>query len=164
MGIAYSDTALAMEPYGSTRVSVEFDVFGVAKPAGSKRAFMRPGMAHPSVVDANPLSREWKNLVADKAALEMGEDPPLDGPLKLGITFYMPRPKSHYGSGRNVNIVKLSAPPFPTSMPDLTKLTRAVEDAMTGIVYRDDAQIVVQMILKRYAERPHAHILVGTLL
>jgi len=40
---------------------------------------------------------------------------------------------------------------FPASRPDLTKLIRSVEDALTGILWRDDAQVISQVALKRYA-------------
>ena len=32
----------------------------------------------------------------------------------------------------------------------LLKLTRAVEDALTGLVWRDDAQVVDEVLSKRY--------------
>lgn len=39
----------------------------------------------------------------------------------------------------------------PTVKPDIDKLTRAVLDAMTGVVYEDDAQIVLLIAEKRYS-------------
>ena len=50
-------------------------------------------------------------------------------PLRMSIVFYIRRPKR--------TIME-----FPTGRPDLTNLEKTVEDAMNGIVYRDDAQIV----------------------
>ena len=44
------------------------------------------------------------------------------------------------------------APARPTTKPDLLKLARGVEDAMSGIVYRDDAQITTEYLAKWYAE------------
>jgi Holliday junction resolvase RusA-like endonuclease len=40
----------------------------------------------------------------------------------------------------------------PTVKPDLTKLLRAVEDALTGVVWRDDSQIIHQVVNKEYAD------------
>jgi Holliday junction resolvase RusA-like endonuclease len=74
----------------------------------------------------------------------------LEGALLLEATFYRPRPASHFGSGRNAGVLKASAPPFPTVRPDTTKLLRAIEDALKGIWYRDDAQIVDQAVRKRW--------------
>jgi Holliday junction resolvase RusA-like endonuclease len=76
----------------------------------------------------------------------------LHGPLHLSLVFCLARPKGHFGSGRNADVVKPSAPRYPTVKPDATKLTRAVEDAMTGIVWRDDAQVVDQYVTKVYDE------------
>lgn len=127
--------------------SYELTVYGNAEPAGSKRAFYRPSLGV-RVVDANPKSREWKNLVAQAAGhIANGL---LEGPLLLEATFYRPRPSSHYGSGRNKTVIKDSAPAFPIVRPDTTKLLRAIEDALKGVWYRDDAQIVDQIVKKRW--------------
>lgn len=83
----------------------------------------------------------------------------MDGPLALVVDFYVPRPKAHIGAKG----VKPSAPHYPTTRPDITKLLRAVEDAMSGIVYRDDAQIVHQQAMKRYGEPARCEILVTAL-
>ena len=58
--------------------------------------------------------------------------------------------KGHYGTGRNADQVKASAPPHPTTKPDATKLVRAVEDALTGVIWRDDSQVVRQWASKVY--------------
>ena len=44
--------------------------------------------------------------------------------------------------------------------PDATKLVRAVEDALTGLVWRDDAQVVIQTVRKRYGHPERAEIFV----
>lgn len=51
-----------------------------------------------------------------------------------------------------------SAPHYPAVKPDATKLVRAVEDALTGICWRDDAQIVNQDVRKRYADTGSARV------
>lgn len=131
----------------------QLTVYGNAEPAGSKRAFYRPGLGV-RVVDANPKSREWKNLVATEAGKVASGF--LDGPLRLDATFYRPRPASHYGSGRNADRLKDSAPAYPTTRPDATKLLRGVEDALRGVFYRDDAQIVDQHVRKEWGEPARA--------
>jgi Holliday junction resolvase RusA-like endonuclease len=74
------------------------------------------------------------------------------GPLSVNVTFYLRRPDGHYGTGRNAGQLKTSAPAYPTSKPDATKLWRSTEDAMTGVVFRDDSQIVQQSVGKRYCD------------
>ncbi len=137
---------------------VAFTVHGVPAPAGSKRAFAHKHTGRIVVTDANKNSRSWKNQVSEEAAIAMtyhGRDgtsgylPPLEGPLVLELVFVVPRPKGHYGARGNV---RPSAPSHPTVKPDVLKLARAVEDALSGIVYRDDAQIVDERLVKVYGE------------
>jgi crossover junction endodeoxyribonuclease RusA len=80
----------------------------------------------------------------------------------LKVTFSMPRPASHFGA----HGLRPRAPRWPSKKPDLSKLVRAIEDALTGVVYDDDARIVMHDITKRYAEPgspPRAEIVVETL-
>lgn len=128
---------------------IRFTVLGNAQPAGSKRAFMRPGMKFPVVVDDNAKSKPWKAEVA-AAAREVYRSDLLTGPLKVRLVFYRPRPAGHYGAnGLNKKGRETSAP---VTKPDVLKLARGVEDALTSVVWRDDAQIVVEVIEKRWGE------------
>lgn len=135
-------------------------VLGRAQPAGSKRAFSNPKTGKIIVTDDAKQSRPWKQQVAGAARDAVGDRPPLDGPLRLDVVFVVGRPKGHYGSGSNSRRVRPSAPEFPAVKPDVTKLVRAIEDAMTGIVYRDDALIVEQWARKVYGwpERVEIHL------
>ena len=132
-------------------MSVAFKVYGKASPAGSKTVGFTKGGQH-FVRDSAKGSKDWKRAVAQVAGAEMVGKQLLDGPLLLEVTFWLPRPKSHFGTGRNAEKLKPSAPRFPTVKPDATKLLRAVEDALTGIVWRDDAQVCVQTVTKTYGE------------
>lgn len=138
---------------------VEFVVHGVAQPAGSKRAFVNRKTGRAIVTDDAKRSRPWKTTVAEIAAAAMGGRPLLNGPLELSIDVYVPRPKGHYGARG----VLPSAPLFPAVRPDVTKLVRAIEDALTGIVWRDDAQIVDQHARKLYGEPAAAIVTVTTI-
>lgn len=129
---------------------VTFTVYGVAAPAGSKRGFYNPKARRVIVTDDSKRSRPWKAQVADAAAQAMNEGQLLDGPLLCDITFWIPRPKGHFGTGRNAGVVRASAPPAPTVKPDLLKLARAIEDACAGVIYRDDAQITCEVLQKAY--------------
>jgi|tagenome__1003787_1003787.scaffolds.fasta_scaffold20940909_2 Holliday junction resolvase RusA-like endonuclease len=145
-----------------------FTVLGRPQPAGSKKAFAirKGGMptGKIAVVDDAKHSRDWKQSVASAYAdtLYPGEDPELViGPLILLVDFYMMRPKAHYGTGRNAETLKASAPRYPTGKPDATKLVRAVEDALTGVLWRDDAQVVLQRVRKLYGTPERAEVVVG---
>lgn len=159
-------------------VRVAFHVVGRPQPAGSKRAFpiVRKHGIGVAVTDDNPHARSWKGDVAAAGHEAMaraggtarGADydqatPLLAGPLGLAVTFTLARPKGHFGTGRNAGAVKASAPFYPTVKPDCTKLLRAVEDALTGVVWRDDAQVVEQSVTKRYGEPEGAAVVVWKL-
>ncbi len=135
-------------------MTIKFFVAGPPQPRGSKRAFpvhRKNGKLGVSVSDANPNSRNWMAQVSIVAQAEMNGRAPLSGPVSLRLSFTMPRPKSHY---RRNSEVKPAAPCYHTSAPDCSKLARGVEDALTNIVYADDAQIVASWTEKRYGERP----------
>ena len=126
---------------------VSFNVLGLPAPGGSKRAIKtRSGKV--VLIDACKRNKSWRTLVAVAAREALNGAGVLQPPLALCIEFRMPRPRSHYGSD---GTVKASAPWVPTVRPDATKLLRSTEDALTGILWSDDAQIVEQRVSKAYA-------------
>lgn len=91
--------------------------------------------------DTNKKLRPWMQQVVTTIT-EAGWEPILHGPVCVDITFVFPRPKAHYGSGRNANVLKAAAPLWHTKAPDLDKLIRSILDALTeaGVV-TDDGQV-----------------------
>lgn len=132
-------------------MKIVFFVPGAPAPAGSKTAFClkKDGRytGRAIVVDASgKKGKEWRSMVQEFAIVAMESHPPLTGALHLTVIFQMPRPQKHY----RVAGLKPDAPQYHITRPDCTKLLRAVEDAMTGIVYEDDGQIVEQHIKKQW--------------
>jgi Holliday junction resolvase RusA-like endonuclease len=101
------------------------------------------------VTDDCKTGRDWRASVQDAIARTY-DGPPMAGALEVSLTFTMPRPQAHFTKRGEL---RPSAPACPTTRPDRSKLTRAVEDAATGLLWRDDAQIVAGSITKRYGER-----------
>ena len=129
--------------------SISFVALGVASPAGSKSAFRHRHTGRIVVVDAGgKKTKVWRKVVAEAAKRAMDGRPFLLPPLILVIEFRMQRPQSHYRANGEI---KPDAPWVPIVRPDVTKLLRSTEDAMTGIVYEDDAQICEQNISRTYA-------------
>lgn len=127
-----------MQPEMGSRLrsdDVRITVIGRPRPAGSKRAY------NGHVVHDNPRIEMWMQEVRSAAAKEYGSAPLIEDPVELSAVFYFARPKCHYGSGRNAGVLKSSAPAEMTNTPDLCKLIRAVEDALTKTVWKDDSQI-----------------------
>lgn len=129
--------------------TIAFTVFGTPQTAGSKRGYVRGGRA--IIVDDNKKSRPWKDgvaQVAGEAMVEKGLEL-LDGPVRVVFRFVMTRPKGHFKKDGTLSASGRRAP-YPAVKPDTVKLTRAVEDALSGVVYRDDARIVDHRLLKEY--------------
>lgn len=119
---------------------MNFTVYGKPAQMGSKRAFVRAGRAV-MVNDNSDRQRQWYTAVASRAAEEMGDRELLAGPLVVTLRFALARPKGHFGSGRNAGVLKGSAPQHHSQKPDIDKLVRNTLDAMTGVIWRDDAQV-----------------------
>ena len=143
-------------------IVTRFFVPGKGEPAGSKSSFVlkdrngnpiqKDGRVIVNTVDANPRAKDWKRVVAAVAHKQYGTRHPVEFAVGLSLEFVIVRPKGHFRSGKNAALLKESAPYWHTSKPDVLKLTRGVEDALTGIVWRDDAQIASELISKRYSE------------
>ncbi len=148
-------------PSTGPRLLVEFTVVGAQKPQGSKiaqpvyrngKAVMKNGRPVLIVRDDNRDLQEWRRHIAREAAKHF-PDTLAAGPIRLEITFRRERPLSHFGTGKNAGVVKGNAPEYPTLRPDTLKLARAIEDALTGVVWYDDSQVVDHVLSKRYGPR-----------
>lgn len=145
---------------------ITFWTSGTPRPAGSKRAFAikRGGVptGQVAVVDTSGVKgKTWRGDLRD-AAKTAHQGRPLEGPLKLCVVFHLQRPKSHYCGGFFERGLKLNMSTYHAQRPDTTKLLRAVEDALTGILWRDDAQIAVQTAKKVWSTgTPGCQVTVG---
>lgn len=68
------------------------------------------------------------------------------GPLVLTVEFVRTFPKSMPKKRR--------ATERPTTKPDLSNLLKGVEDALNGVAWRDDSQLVDVRMTKRYGDVP----------
>ena len=112
-------------------------VVGVPQPQGSSRAFVRGG--RPVVTSDNPSLRHWRDLVAYAASQALWSWTRVAGPVTVTLSFALPRPKTARRA-------------YPITRPDVDKLARGVLDALTGVVFDDDAQVVALVATKHYAE------------
>lgn len=126
-------------------------VMGTPAPQGSKKAFQRGGKVQ--MVESSKRVAPWREAVVSEAIRCGISGKGLDGPLRLSAVFFFGRPKGHYRTGRNAHLLRPNAPSHPTSPPDLSKLVRSTEDALTQCgAIRDDARIVVLDVRKEWCD------------
>ena len=78
---------------------------------------------------------------------------PLSGPILLEIDFYFLRPKNHFQPDVYGNLVrKPNRPMNCTICRDIDNLSKLVLDALTGIAYEDDRQVVELRLRKKYSD------------
>ena len=118
------------------RPEIQFVVEGTPIAKARARVAVRSGrvFAYTPARTAN-----FETLVRLRAKEALKGRKPLDCPVIAGIEIFLPRPKSHYGKGGKL---KDSAPLYPIGRPDLDNFVKAVCDAMNGVCYKDDSQIV----------------------
>jgi Holliday junction resolvase RusA-like endonuclease len=119
-------------------------VDGVPGPQGSKRH-----VGNGRMVESSKKVKPWRKAVELAARASMPKDwESLDGPLYVEIDFHLPRPKS---APKTIDIPAIR-------YPDVSKLVRATEDALTQCgVWADDARIVRELTSKRYAVGEELH-------
>jgi crossover junction endodeoxyribonuclease RusA len=123
---------------------VRLQVNGKPAPQGSKTR-NRAGAVYESSKAVGP----WREAV--RAETQRAVDVPFDGAVRVALTFVLPRPGGHFGTGRNAGVLRAGAPARPAGVPDLDKLVRAVLDGLTaGGALKNDAQVVELYAMKVY--------------
>ena len=139
---------------------LEIFVPGKPAPAGSKRGFYNKKANRVIMTPASDKQKPWQESVRWAFKQQYDRMVPLASPLSLTIKFCELRLSSHYGTGRNAGKLKPSAPEYPyrTQTGDLTKLVRAVEDALEGLAFVNDRRFVKSSAEKVYADHCGAYI------
>lgn len=95
-----------------------------------------------------PKVKNFKNLLRSLAVNQYAR-PPLIGPLSVSLTFYRPVQKSISKTERERRLTNRSKP---VVKPDTDNYIKATLDALNGVLWHDDAQIVKITGEKRYSE------------
>ena len=131
--------------------SIDVYVTGVPAPQGSMVAHVvkrKDGTRFATVhyPQGTPLHK-WRADVAIAVRHEWGDDMTYH-PVRMVLVFYFPRPLRHMTLQGTIKPQYANVPH--DGRPDLDKLVRAVLDALTDVVYPDDAQVHVIRASKRY--------------
>ena len=87
-------------------------------------------------------------------ALQYRPEEPTRDPVCLRLTCVFPRPKNHYRTGRNAHLLKEPAPYWYNSTPDADNILKFVGDALNGIFWKDDRQVIPTGVYRLYGPTP----------
>jgi crossover junction endodeoxyribonuclease RusA len=125
--------------------AITFEVRGMnPAPQGSKKYVGKNKNGTAILIETCKQLKEWRDLVRS-VAIDL-DAPIIEGPVSMSAVFIFERPKSHF----NKKGLKFNAPKYMTTRPDRDKLLRAISDALTGVLYKDDSYVVDGNTSKRY--------------
>jgi Holliday junction resolvase RusA-like endonuclease len=144
-------------PPASTVSRITFRVYGIPKTQGSMRAVIQKGTGRAIAFHSSDAElRSWRTLIVDAARTAFRGRGLLDGAVQLRATFWLPVPASRPTFLRTDK--QRTQWTHPWRKPDLDKLLRAVLDSLTGVLIKDDAQLVRIVVDKRYGPEPGAQL------
>jgi len=102
------------------------------------------------MIEASKKVGPWRAAIILEVQRRGLDTAKINDPIAVELTFYRPRPKSHTNAR---GVLKLNAPQFPATIPDLDKLARSTLDALTmsGLI-TDDARVVELNAAKLFVE------------
>lgn len=121
------------------------------KPLGKQR----PRVLKNGVTYTPKKTVEYETFIKEMYVTECRSEKPKEGPVKMSIRAYFPIPKS---------VSKTKATSMergnvrPTKRPDVDNIIKIVADALNGIAYKDDSQIVSCSLEKFYSSIPRLEI------
>lgn len=131
---------------------IGFTIPGIPQAQGSKN-FSKAGYAYEANKNLAPWRRDAIACARDARPAGAPEGPIFTGPVQVTMVAFFPRPKGHYGSGRNAGVLKASGPTWHSTAPDADKIARALGDALTqSSLIQDDRLIVSWDISKVYGD------------
>jgi Holliday junction resolvase RusA-like endonuclease len=117
------------------------------KPQGKGRPrFRRAGEYVRTYTDSKTLG--YEATIRQSATTAIGSSRPLEGPVSVDLYVRVPVPTSHSKKRREACIAGAERP---TKKPDIDNVVKAYLDAMNGVIYLDDTQVVRVSAKKVYS-------------
>lgn len=117
---------------------IRFTALGKPLPQGSKNAFKSGNRV--VLVEASKGLKPWRSVVALEAKqvmLDVEDMSLIEGAVRVELLF-------QFVPGKTVKRAQM------TTKPDVDKLSRAILDSLTGVVWKDDSQVVELTARKVY--------------
>ena len=134
---------------------IGFVIHGEAVAQARPRFDRRTGRAYDS-----KDSRSWKERVYF-SALPHKPDELITKPVLMRVAIYKSIPKSWSKRKKADAAIDLIRP---TGKPDLSNIVKGIEDALNGVIWQDDSQIVGLEVVKHYTDKaPHIWVMINEL-
>tara|TARA_Y100000310_G_scaffold63799_1_gene59237 strand:- start:675 stop:1091 length:417 start_codon:yes stop_codon:yes gene_type:complete len=137
---------------------ISFTIPGKPKALKRHRVAKNGRMYDPSSTDKK---QTWLQIAKHRPKL------PLAGDIDLKLIFYMPRPKSHYRTGKYSHLLKEKCKDivYHSFTPDLDNLIKYIADTIQGKqgMICDDSQICWIQAVKKYSEIPRTMVYIEEL-
>ncbi|MDO6747182.1 RusA family crossover junction endodeoxyribonuclease [Gilvimarinus sp. 1_MG-2023] len=116
---------------------IEFHIPGKPQGKGRARSFL---MRNGKIGHHTPeKTRSYEGMIRTLGMQAVGDTQPTEQPIALTLTIVMPIPASWPAWKREL---AESGRLLPTTKPDSDNVEKAVKDALNGVCWRDDAQVV----------------------
>ncbi|MGY4160503.1 Holliday junction resolvase RusA-like endonuclease [Bradyrhizobium sp. USDA 4461] len=128
--------------------SITICLAGTPQGKGRARAFVRGGHVGHYTPEK---TRSYEGMIRTAAMQELGDRQAFDEPLEFVLRAVFPVPASWSERKRQQAI---TGDIKPGKKPDLDNIAKAWNDALNGVVYRDDSLICRMTLDKRYGPQP----------
>ena len=119
----------------------------------------RPRFATTAAGYGRPYTPEktenYETLVKWEFHAQCGDAWFADAPLRMNLLVYMEIPRS---ASKRRKALMLAGKLRPTKKPDFDNIGKIVADALNGLAYHDDAQVVDARVVKLYGETPRVEV------
>jgi Holliday junction resolvase RusA-like endonuclease len=123
---------------------ITISLSGPPQGKGRARAFLRSGHIGHYTPEK---TRSYEGMIRTAAMEAIGDRPPIDQPIEFVLRAIFQVPASWSQRKQQQAILGEIKP---GKKPDLDNIAKAWNDALNGVVYRDDALIVRMALEKRY--------------
>ncbi len=137
---------------------IQFVIEGVPCAKGRPKFAVRGGFAR---AYTPKKTADNAKTIAGEAIVSMVGRKPLEGALNCVFEYFMPIPKSTSKKDREKI---LSNELRHIKKPDVDNLVKQTCDALNGICWIDDSQIVDLTAIKQYSDFPRTHIIITEVL
>lgn len=95
------------------------------------------------------IAEDFQFMVSTYAHLAMRGKPPIEGAMRVRVELFFEMPASF---SKKKQRAALAGEIKCVKRKDLDNVMKLVSDAMNGIVYKDDSQVIELLITKQYGE------------